>query len=287
MATNYLITGGDSICAQLLMGKLIELGNVVHAIFPSPKQVPMNLLGKINLKFCFIDLDQCANFDKNLPHSVDVIYHCYEADTASKSNTKLFIGNALSTLYLLDWAKKIRVKEFILCSSGIIYGGGDGKFLETDRPRPVSFSISTKYTAEMLAGFYQKLFNIKILRIFFPYGPAVNHGLICEMINHIKAGSTFDLPYQKITPIYVTDLVEIFLKLCEVEGSMILNVCGSEVIELADAVQTIGQAVGKTPNIKGKPKFSLIGNNKKLVELTNFSFTETFESGLQKMLATN
>lgn len=284
MSKNYLITGGESAYVQSLITKAIQQGNVVHALFTSPKQVPMSLLGKINLKFCFVDFERETNFEKSLPRMVDVIYHFHDSDADHKPNTRLFIGNALSSMILLDWAKKIGAKEFILGSTGAIYGGGEGQLSESDRPRPASFLISTRFIAEMISGFYQKTLSIKIMRIFFPYGPRVNQGLFFEILTSIKEDREVDLPYSTITPIYLEDLAEILARIPEAEGSMILNVCGSEVVDLADAAQEIGSVFGKSIRVADSPKQSLLGDNKKLVKLLDYSFKTTFSDGFRKML---
>ncbi len=283
MSRTYLVTGGGFIAAQLLIAKLIEKGNLVYALFTSPKQVPMSLLGKINLKFAFIDFERETGFEKSLPTMADGIFHLYDVEVGHQANSKMFMGNSLSTLLLLDWGKKAGIKEFVLGSSSIVYGGGEAQLSESDRPRPTTFSALTKYIAEMVAGFYQKFFNIKILRIFPVFGPGVNSGLFYEIMTRIKDDETIDLPCSKVTPIYLNDLVEVLIKVLELDGSMILNVCGSEVVTMNEAVSMIGDLLGKRPKLTGSPKSSYVGSNKKLTDLTGFSFNLPFRSGVEQM----
>lgn len=285
MAKSYLITGGENAWGQQLMTRIVGTGSTVHALFSSPKLVPMSLLGKINLKFCFLDLEHETHIDKSLPRMVDIVYHGHTSDLRGKPNREVFAGNSFSTMQLLDWAKKVGVKEFVLCSSGAVYGGGDTAFSESDRPRPMSFATSTKYIAEMLAGFYQRHFNIKILRMFCPYGPGVDHDAVYDIISAVGNDADFELPYLKLSPIYVDDIARIMLRVVEVEGSMILNLCGSEVVELKSVAESVGEHFGKAVRIRGEPRQSLIGDNQKLVDLLQYSFSTSFGEGLAKMLA--
>jgi len=287
LSKSYLVTGGENAWGQQLIARIVETGNTVHALFSSPKLVPMSLLGKINLKFCFLDLEHETHIDKSLPRIVDIVYHGHTSDTRGKSNSKVFAGNSFSTMQLLDWAKKVGVKEFILRSSGTVYGGGETAFSETDRPRPLTFATSTKYIAEMLAGFYQRHFSIKILRMFCPYGPGVDYGVIHDILSAIRNDADFELPYLKLTPIYVDDIARIMYRVADVEGSMILNLCGPEVVELWGVAERIGKHLGKPVRSRGEPKQSLIGNNQKLVDLLQHSFSTSFGEGMEKMLAGN
>ncbi|GAI19723.1 unnamed protein product, partial [marine sediment metagenome] len=116
-----LVTSPFGIGEKLIL-ELLNRGESVYTIFPSPKDVPMFFLGKINLKYGFLRFDREVNLEKVLPQRVKNIYHLHEV--YSGAFTKIFKSNPGATLQLLDWARRNSVSRFIYLSSGEVYGHG-------------------------------------------------------------------------------------------------------------------------------------------------------------------
>ncbi|MEO0155497.1 MAG: SDR family oxidoreductase, partial [candidate division WOR-3 bacterium] len=177
---------------ELLTSELIKRGETVYTVFPSPKDVPMSFMGKINLKYGFVKFDQELNIEKGLPRKVKNIFHIYE--TYSGSFTKIFMANVTTTLLLLEWAKKVGVSKFILLSSGEVYGYGEN-IAENNPYNPRSFYATTKFHAETLSRYYNKNFEVKILRLFFPYGKNLLQGYLYNLIESLKNTGTIETDY--------------------------------------------------------------------------------------------
>jgi nucleoside-diphosphate-sugar epimerase len=235
-ATN-LITSPFGIGKQLIV-ELLKKQESVFTIFPSPKEVPMSFLGKINLKYGFVQFDREINFGKILPKRVKNVYHLY--DVYNGSYTKMFKSNPCASLLLLEWAKKVGVKKFIYLSSGEVYG--QGKNLDEESSyNPRSFYATTKFEAEILLKYYYKSFEISTLRLFFPFGKDLNQGYIYNLYKSIKSGDNIDTRYSVISPTFIDDVVAPLIKVRSVKDSQVFNICGSpsKVEDLVDAIKYI------------------------------------------------
>ncbi|MEO0216055.1 MAG: NAD(P)-dependent oxidoreductase, partial [candidate division WOR-3 bacterium] len=170
--------------------------------------------------------DQETNIEKGLPKKVSNIFHIYEV--YSGQFTKIFMANVTATLLLLEWAKKIDAKKFILLSSGEVYGYGD-KINENAPFNPRSFYATTKFHAETLTRYYNRNFEIKILRLFFPYGKNLQQGYIYNLIESLKESGIIETDYGTITPTLIDDIIEPLIKFRDSSGTTIYNLCGSSV----------------------------------------------------------
>ena len=243
---------------EKLILELLNRGESVHTIFPSPKDVPMSFLGKINLKYSFVRFDQEFHLDKVLPKKVSTLYHLYDVYTGALPY--LFRSNTLATLLLLDWAKNASVSNLVYLSSGEIYGQGQG-VTEKDGFNPRSFYATTKFEAEILLRFY-KSFDIKTVRIFFPFGKNLKQGHISNLAQLVMTGDSIETEYNTIGPTFIDDAVEPLLKMREIKGSQIYNISGSpcRVETLVDEIKAI---LSKSPKKVNVGKLELFGDSSK------------------------
>ncbi len=241
---------------EMLIENLLKRGETVYTIFPSPKDVPMSFLGKINLKYGFIKLDQELNLEKGLPRKVDNIFHIYEA--YSGPFTKIFMANVTATLFLLEWAKKVGTKKFILLSSGEVYGHGD-RINENAPFNPRSFYATTKFQSEILSRYYNKNFEIKILRIFFPFGKNLKQGYFYNLIESLKNTGIIETDYGTITPTLIDDIIEPLIKLRDTAGNTTYNICGSPV-SLNQLIVEVESVTGKSAKKVNSGKSMLCGD---------------------------
>ncbi len=253
----HLITSPFGLGEKLVL-ELIKRGESVYTIFPSPKDVPMSFLGKINLKYGFVRFEQELHPEKALPKKIDTVYHLYEAYTGALSY--LFKSNTLATLLLLDWAKNAGVSNFVYLSSGEIYGQGQN-LTEKDGFNPRTFHATTKFEAEILLRFY-KSFDIKTVRIFFPFGKDLKQGYVANLVGSIMNGDSFETEYNTIGPTFIDDVVEPLIKMRETKGSQIYNISGSpcRVESLVDEVKAI---LSKSPKKVSVGKLELFGDSSK------------------------
>lgn len=209
---------------EKLINELLKRGESVYTLFPSPKDVPMSYLGKINLKYGFVKLDQETNIEKALPKKTINVFHIYEVYQAPF--TKMFMANTAATMFLLEWAKRVGVAKFIYLSTGEIYGYG--RNLNENAPyNPKSFYATTKFQAEMLSRYYNKNFELKIMRPFFPLGKELKYGYIHNLSEAVKNEVAIETEYCIITPTFIDDIVETLIRMRDQPGSSIFNICGS------------------------------------------------------------
>ena len=278
MEIENLVTCHSGIGEQLISA-LIKRGETVYTIFPTPKDVPMNFLGKINLKYGFIRFDQELNIEKGLPRKVKNVFHIY--DSYSGSFTKIFMANVTTTLFLLEWAKKVGASKFILLSSGEVYGYGDG-IIETTPYNPRSFYATTKFHTETFCRYYNRIFEIKILRVFFPYGRNLQHGYIHNLFETIKTDGIIETDYGALCPTLIDDIVEPLVNLRDLSGNATYNICGSS-ISLAHLIKEIEAVTGKTSKKTSTGKVTLCGNCSKAKDELGYKET-SLKNGLQTLM---
>ncbi len=261
-----LVTNPFGIGEKLIQA-LLKKGEPVYTIYPSPKEVPMSMLGKINFKYGFIRFDQECNIEKAMPRKAVNVFHLF--DLYQGPMPRVFLANTSTTLALLEWSKKTNVQQFIFLSSGEVYGQGRG-IKENAGFNPRNFYATTKFQAEILSRFYRQ-FEIKVVRAFFPFGPGVD-GYINRLIESIRAGAAQETDYGIISPTFADDLVEPLLKIRETKLDGPVNICGSPLV-VNDLIKAIGQIMTKNETRIKTGKVELTGDNQKA--RSDFAYQET------------
>lgn len=236
MDVKNLITSPFGVGEPLILA-LLKRGESVYTVFPSPKNVPMSFLGKINLKYGFIQFDRGIDFDKALPRKVESVYHLYDEYTGPYD--RIFRANTSATLSLLEWAKKHGVKNFVYLSSGDIYGQGL-QLSEKGALKPKTFYATTKFETELLFRFYNKTLNIKSIRVFFPFGKNLHQGYIWELCQAIKKSDDYRFHYKQVSPTYTSDIVGPLMKIGSVKDEQVFNISGTS-IATSELIERITQ----------------------------------------------
>ena len=282
---HVLITGcngliGDVLIEQLIGDKELQLYGISRSI---------------NTKVSTIELDLSTNWPDNiLPKKIDVVIHLAQSEKFRdfpESADEVFHVNTLSTLKLLEYARKAGAKKFIYASSGGLYGNSDMAFTEESPLQPnndLGFYLSTKFSSELLVGNYESFFDINILRFFFVYGEKQQKNmLIPRLIDSVKTLEAINIQGTegiKINPVYVEDAANAIIKIINKQGSYNFNIGGSEII----SIRNISEIIGKQLNIKPVFEYqnidakNLIGDISKLKTL--FTPTITIEKGIKKMI---
>ena len=189
----------------------------------------------------------------------------------------IFKVNTISTLKLLEYARKARARTFILASSGGIYGHGDEGFRE-DQPisakDDLGFYLGTKLCAEVLAENYTPHMNVIILRFFFVYGSGQRPTmLIPRLVKAVDEGQPIILHGMdglKMNPTYITDAASAVCRSLELEESQKINIGGPEVLSLRQIAQQIGEILHREPVFKVQEHIEpphLVGDIKKMSNL--------------------
>ncbi len=253
-----LVTGGTGLIGTHLL-RYLSKHDEVYAIsrsscVPGAKHI-------IN-----IDLSQQWSIS-DLPPSIDCIVHLAQSEhyrEFPQQAEDVFAVNTLSTVKLLDYACKRGVKNFVLASSGGVYGAGEEHFSE-DRPilakGELGYYIGTRLCSEILSECYEKWMNLVTLRFFFAYGEGQRQNmLIPRLVDSVRYGRVIQLKGDSglsINPVHVSDAVSAVRKAMSLQGSHKVNIGGPEVLSLRRITEIIGEAMGIQPVLDVQP---LVGN---------------------------
>ena len=214
------------------------------------------------------------------PEQIDAVIHLAQSEhfrDFPQHAEEVCQVNTVSTLRLLDYARRTGARTFVLASSGGIYGYGDQQFseeMEISSRGDLGFYLGTKLCSEVIAESYVSFMNVIILRFFFVYGPGQSRGMVIpRLVQSVMNGKPITLQGNdgiRINPTYVDDAAVAIKQSLEISGSHKVNVGGPEVLSLRDIGETIGQAVGRRPNFSVQANSDprhLVGDIRKMSKL--------------------
>ena len=285
---NILITGSSGFIGSYLANYL----NDKHNIYVINRHDNISNPGLNNI--C-CDLTLPFSYDI-LPNCVDVVIHL-----AQSRNYRNFPGfsediynvNVHSTFRLLEYARKVGAKKFVLASSGGVYGFGSHTFNEQSPVAPGGFYQCSKTAAESLAQGYQSFFTTIILRPFFVYGPLQQGMLIPSLIEKVAFKKTITIegdPGLHINPLYVDDAVRAIDACINHDVSEIFNLAGDESISISGLVELISAQLGMQACVEHSPALpgqSLLGDNTKMKQILGVFPDVSLHEGISKMIQAN
>ncbi len=243
------------------------------------------------VKWIRADLSQ-EGWTAFLPNeNIDVVVHLAQSRKYREfpeQTDDIFNLNTRSTIELAHWALSHGVKRFIFASTGNVYGFGDRICKEADICLPDSMYSASKLAAEILLKPFAQYFDVTILRFFGIYGPDQTNMLVPDVIQRFSDGENIILDGNigvKFNPTFVTDAVEVVTRLISeniLPGYEVLNVGGSEVVDLRQLVSELEKFSGKTANVKitkSSPKL-LVGSTEKIGNLMKWNSSVSFSEGL-------
>lgn len=269
---------------------LLKEGWVRHAVVRNPSDERSD-----NTHYIQCNLADEWNM-KGLPESVDAVIHLAQSQHFREFPAyadRIFNVNTISTLRLLEYARRAKARSFVLASSGGIYGHGDEGFREDQAitaKGDLGFYLGTKLCAEVLAENYFPFMNIIILRFFFVYGPGQRTMmLIPRLVQAIKEGRPIILQGKeglKINPTYVTDAATAVFHSLDLQESQKINIAGPEVLNLKQISQEIGNALRQDPVFEVHEHIQpqhLVGNIKKMVHFLGQPLVK-FKEGIERYI---
>jgi nucleoside-diphosphate-sugar epimerase len=240
------VTGASGFVAPHLIRALIDRGDQVVASARAADRIPEGPGVEP------LPLDLAASLDDVELPEVDAIVHLAQANVPYPERAlELYRVNTLSTLGLLDACARTGARRFVHASSGTVYGLGERPFRESDPLRHHQLYATTKIHSEDLVARYADLLDGAVsLRFFAPYGPGQVNRLVPGIIGRVRDGRAVSLVQggrPRMNPIYVDDAVAAILAALEVDGHMIVNVAGDEVVTIRDIAEAAGRALGAEP----------------------------------------
>lgn len=267
-----LVTGGAGFIGSSLSARLLaencELAIVddLNDFYP-PEEKIANLEGiGCHRHGCFYKADICNESAIRTivaRHQPQFVFHLAARAGVRPSIQEPLLYeqvNVQGTMILLEACRRLpHPPKFILASSSSVYGAASRlPFVEDDLQNlPVSPYAATKIAAEKMAFTYSHLYGIRAvcLRYFTVYGPRQRPDLaIRKFIECIDAGRTIPVYGDGSTLrdyTFVDDIVDGTVKAMQCDCSYdIFNLGNSRPVRLAELIETIEQAVGKTAKIK-------------------------------------
>jgi nucleoside-diphosphate-sugar epimerase len=216
----------------------------------------------------------------DLPRGIDCIVHLAQSEhyrEFPQQSQDVFAVNTLSTIKLLDYAWETGVKNFVLASSGGVYGAGTAHFSEDEAilaKGELGFYIGSRLCSEILSECYEKWMNVVTLRFFFVYGEGQRPNmLVPRLVDTVRAGRAIHLKGEaglSINPVHVLDAVRAVRQAMALQGSHKVNVAGPDVLSLRRIAEIIGDTVGKEPLFDIQPANSnadLVGDISRMKSL--------------------
>lgn len=297
-----LVTGGAGFIGNHLAKFLVKNNHTVTVVDNLSSNNDYMVPDKIN--FIKADLRENNTF-KQIPRDIDVVFHlASQASGESSFDNPIFDleSNALVTLKLLSWSKKVNVKKFIFTSTMGVYKDNLIKPVnENDELDPKNFyGISKLMSEKHISIFNDEGMKTLIFRLFNVFGPGQNfdnmkQGMISIYISYLLSGQNITVkgPLSRVRDFVFIDDVISALNLgmqSNLDGG-VYNVCNSRQITVKEAVN----AILSIYNPKSKTKVvvekrtprdidSIWGNNDKIMNELSWKPDYSFEEGLKKTI---
>ncbi len=267
-----------------------------------------------NVTFVQGDLTDAAFF-QTLPMNFDYIYHLAAVigvRNVLENPDKVLFVNAISTLYLYEYAKKLpNLKRILFSSTSEIYAGTMKHFgvpVPTPETVPLALDdIASPRTTYMLSKMYGESIGFNyaakygipttIVRYHNVYGPRMGFlHVVPEMFIKIRDAAANGMALDVFSPThtrafcYIEDAVNATILCCESErtNGEIVNIGNaSEEVSIKEVVLKIAGILGATittndqPDTPGSPA-RRCPDMSKLKELTGFAPSVSLESGIRR-----
>lgn len=284
-----LITGAGGFIGSNLLTRLASSKQYkTFGIFSRPPAVSVKGIESIA-----VDLSK-PGWTEQLPEPVDIVFHLAQSSQYRDfpaGATDMVMVNILSTLELLEWSRKHAVKQFFFSSTANVFKPTSQKIDATFPCEPTSMYAASKLSAEHLIQQYKSFFQVSILRLFTIYGPGQRGMLVPSMIEKIVNKEEIFLVDSigvNLTPLYISDCVDIMMRLIDIKKSKTAVYCvsGNDIVSLKTIVEIIEKYLDVNSNIavtEGKP-LSIIGNNQDICQEISFRPKIDIQDGLHKTI---
>jgi UDP-glucuronate 4-epimerase len=269
-----LVTGGAGFIGSHLVERLLAAGHTVAILddfndFYDPRIKHANIAGFAkDVTVHHVDLRDGASV-RNLfqREKFEVIVHLAARAGVRPSiqHPQLYYDtNVTGTLHLLEAARAMGVKRFILASSSSVYGASKIVPFSEDQHLTQTLSpyAATKIAGEFLCSTYSHLYQLRVvaLRYFTVYGPRQRPDLaIHQFTRRIHAGQPIEQFGKGTTRrdyTYIDDVIQGTMAALQYEGPRfdVFNLGESETIQLKDLIVAIENALGKKAKINQLPE---------------------------------
>jgi nucleoside-diphosphate-sugar epimerase len=319
---NILITGGAGFIGCAITTKLAEHPENTITLVDNFSRGRLDaefeaLLQKPNVRLVQGDITEHGVFD-TLERNVDYIYHLAAVigvRNVLENPDKVLYVNAISTLYLYEWAKKLpNLKRILFSSTSEIYAGTLKHYGHVDFPVPTPETVNltlddvssprttymlSKMYGESIAFTYARQYGIPttIVRYHNVFGPRMGFlHVVPEMFIKIRAAARDNTPLDVFSPThtrafcYIDDAVNATILVTEHErtANEIFNIGNQhEEVSIKQLVLNIAQILDcnvqlrEQPDTPGSPA-RRCPDMSKLKQFTGFEPQISLEEGIRR-----
>lgn len=258
-----LLTGATGFIGSHLIGPLSQRHEVIALVRELPKAA-----GEAQADFVQADFSR-PDFVRSLPAKADAIVHLAQAANSFPENAgEMCQVNLGATQVLADYARRAGVQRFVYASTGNVYQRSASAYAEQSALKAESFYEFTKLASENLLELYVSWFNLCTLRLFTPYGPGQRDRMLTKIADLVRQKQPVVLnnggkPF--VSPIYIDDLVPVFLQATERNTPITANVGGDETISVKAIAEQAAEFFGQAPIFQineNEIDWNLICNNR-------------------------
>lgn len=305
---NALVTGGAGFIGSHLVDRLLRSNWRVTVIdnfdpFYDPEIKRHNIsqhLSHKNYRLIEGDIRDFEQVQQDLTETYDVIVHL-----AAKAGVRPSIEspieysdvNVKGTQYLLEFAVKRNITQFVFGSSSSVYGANPNTpWSESDSVlNPISPYASTKLSCELMGHVYSHLYKIRFigLRFFTVYGPRQRPDLaihkFSNMILNNKAIPFFGDGNTQRDYTYVDDIVTGICAAIHYDNTLyeIINLGNHATVSLKEMVGTLEDVFDTSAVLNVMPEQpgdvpQTFANITKAYDLLGYYPSTTFKEGIAK-----
>ena len=282
-----LVTGASGFIGSRFVHRLTEEG---HDVFCVRRDGAGRSTGGTDV---FWDLESPVT-PCDLPDRIDAVAHLAQARhyrNFPDDAPEMFRVNVNATAALLEYSRQARASVFCLVSSGTVYEPYDGRISEDAPVAPTQYLGASKLAAETLARPYADLFDVSILRLFFPYGPGQTERLVPDVIERVRNGTPVHLASDgeglRLVPTFVDDIAAVMETALAAHWRGVFNIASPAVVNLRELAEVIGSALGKQPcfDVNDRKAGAIVPDLERLRRRFDFSRFTTLEEGIRRTLA--
>lgn len=303
---NVLLTGVAGFVGSRLAISLLKKGYAVTGI----DNLKTGYIANIPRDVVFINGDcaELATYENAQLNEVDFDFIVHVAGQSSGEvsfdDPCLDLSdNCLSTLRLLEFARRNSCKKFIYASTMSVYGNvGSDLIDESHSTQPLSMYAVGKLASENYLRLFERYgIDSVSLRLFNIYGPGQNMSNLRQGMASIYIAQAIELGKIEVKGrpdrfrdfVFIDDVVRVIGKCMEQNfaGSEVYNVCTGVKTKVADLVDLIKRTLGDeslpVSYVEGTPgdQFGIVGDNSKIVSyLGDIEFTD-LDMGISKFIS--
>lgn len=253
---------GDSIVKVLITGAGGLVGSALLPLFGPDDEVhalvraPAPALQRRNTRVHVLDL--AGPIDTSaLPRTLDAVVYLAQSENFRafpEQARDIFDVNVASLLRLLDHARYVGARTFVIASSGGVHGTSSGPVRDDTAVAATGrhgFYLSTKLCGEILGEAFAPHMDVAMLRLFFAYGRGQRRNmLVPRLVDSVRDGRPVVLQGEqgiRINPIHAADAAAACHAALGLTGCNKVNVAGPEVLSLRELCEMIGDRVERRP----------------------------------------